>query len=56
LGAIEVTADDDPQPGAGAAAGLLVELQEHAHGDNDIVEGDRALFLVEGDEVQIDGP
>jgi hypothetical protein len=53
---IEVTADDDPQPGAGAAAGLLVELQGHALEDDNIVEADRALFLVAEDEVQIDGP
>ena len=55
VGAIEVAADGDAEPRAGAAAGLLGELQGDALEDDDIVEADGALFLMAQDEIQIDG-
>jgi len=41
--AVEMTADQDPQPGAGPAAGLFDERQGHAVGGHDVVA---AVLLV----------
>src|SRR2546422_7920393 len=41
--AAEMAADQDPQPGARAAAGLLGELQRHAVRGHDVVAPDGAF-------------
>src|SRR5207244_12463989 len=43
--AAEMAADQDPQPGARAAAGLLGELQRHAVRGHDVVAPDGAFVL-----------
>jgi hypothetical protein len=53
--AVEMAVNGDPQAGAGAAAGLLGQLQGHALEGDDIVEADGALLLATEDAVEIDG-
>src|SRR5438034_8475527 len=52
--AAEMAADQDPQPGARAAAGLFGELQRHAVGGHDVVAPDGAFGLDAEDLVEID--
>src|SRR5437867_12110665 len=52
--AAEMAADQDPQPGARAAAGLFGELQRHVVGSHDVVAPDQALVLDAKDLVEID--
>src|SRR2546422_8621610 len=52
--AAEMAADQDPQPGARAAAGLFGELQRHVVGSHDVVAPDHALVLDAKDLVEID--
>src|SRR5206468_6015037 len=52
--AADMAADQDPQPGAGAAAGLFGELQRHAVGGHDVVAPDGAFVLDAKDLVEID--
>src|SRR2546430_7200865 len=54
--AVEMAADQDPQPGARAAAGLFGELQRHAVRGHDVVAPDHALVLDAKDLVEIDAP
>ena|SRR5437867_5482363 len=44
--AAEMAADQDPQPGACAAAGLFGELQRHAVGGHDVVAPDGAFVVL----------
>src|SRR5438552_8782425 len=50
--AAEMAADQDPQPGARAAAGLFGELQRHAVRGHDVVAPDGALVLDAKDLVE----
>src|SRR5437879_5109748 len=52
--AVEMAADQDPQPGARSAAGLFGELQRHAVRGHDVVAPDHALVLDAKDLVEID--
>src|SRR6059058_856086 len=52
--AAEMAADQDPQPGARAAAGLFGELQRHAVRGHDVVAPDGAFVLDAEDLVEID--
>src|SRR5438445_81659 len=52
--AAEMAADQDPQPGARAAAGLFGELQRHAVRGHDVVAPDGAFVLDAKDLVEID--
>src|SRR5437667_10006510 len=52
--AAEMAADQDPQPGARAAAGLFGELQRHVVCSHDVVSPDQALVLDAKDPVEID--
>jgi hypothetical protein len=49
---IEVGADGDAEAGAGAAPGLLGELQGDVIEGDDVIERDGAVFLVAEDEVE----
>jgi len=49
-----MAADQDPQPGARAAAGLFGELQRHAVRGHDVVAPDGAFVLDAKDLVEID--
>src|SRR5205823_1034453 len=51
--AAEMAADQDPQPGARAAAGLFGELQRHAVRGHDVVAPDGAFVLDAKDLVEI---
>src|SRR5207245_698357 len=51
---IEMPADQHPEPGAGAAAGLFGQLQRDETGGHDIVAPDDALILDAEDLVEID--
>jgi hypothetical protein len=50
----KMAADEHVQPGAGAAAGLLGELQRHAIGGDDIVTPDGTFVFDAEDLVEID--
>ena len=50
----KVAADEHVQPGAGAAAGLLGELQWHPIGGDDVVTADEAFVFDAEDLVEID--
>src|SRR5437870_7938216 len=52
--AAEMAADQDPQPGARAAAGLFGELQRHAVRGHDVVAPDGAFVLDAKDLVEIE--
>src|SRR2546425_13146391 len=52
--AAEMAADQDPQPGARAAAGVFGELQRHAVRGHDVVAPDGAFVLDAKDLVEID--
>jgi len=52
--AVEMAADQDPQPGARAAARLFGELQRPAVGGHDVVAPDGALVLDAEDLVELD--
>ncbi len=54
VGAREVAADGDSQPGAGPAAGLLGQLQRHAVKDDDVILPDDPRLFVTEDLVEID--
>src|SRR6266516_7137917 len=51
---VEMAADEHMQPGAGAAAGLLGQLQRDEAGGDDVVAPDDALVLDAEDLVEID--
>ena len=51
---IEMAAGQDPEAGAGAAAGLLGHLQGHAREGDDVVAADHALVLHAEDLVEVD--
>src|SRR5438445_10668229 len=51
--AAEMAADQDPQPGARAAAGLFGELQRHAVRGHDVVAPDGAFVLHAKDLLEI---
>jgi hypothetical protein len=53
MGAVEMTADEDPQPGAAAAVPLLVDLKDEPTEGDGIVPGDHALFLVAEDLLEV---
>src|SRR5262245_10072360 len=53
---VEMPADEDAQPGAGAAPGLLAELQGDEVGGDDVVAADDALGLETEDLIEIDAP
>ena len=50
---IEVTTDDHAEPRAGAAAGLLGQLQDHAVEDHRVVAADHTLVLLTEDLLEI---
>src|SRR5439155_13437663 len=52
--AAEVPPDEHPQPGAGAPARLLGELQGHLLEHDDVVLAHRALLLMAEDALQVD--
>src|SRR5881396_542703 len=52
--AVEMAADQDPQPGARPAAGLFGELQRHTVGGHDVVAPDGAFVLDAEDLIEID--
>src|SRR5256712_7368350 len=54
--AVEVAAHEDAQTGAGAAPGLLGDLQRHAVGRHDIVAADHAVGLDAEDLIEIYAP
>lgn len=54
--AVEVAADEDPEPGTGAAAGLLGQLQGDEVSGHDVVAPDDALILDAEDLVEGDAP
>jgi hypothetical protein len=53
VGPVEVAADGDAEPGAGAAAGLLGELQAQAVEGEGVVLAHGALLLVAEDLAQV---
>src|SRR5262245_15502540 len=55
MAAVEMTAHEDAQAGTGAAAALLVDLQDDVIQHDRVVAADNAFLLVTEDLIQVQG-